>query len=398
MKIVDILTSEMHQIHGANRVTEKLIKGKDEFAQRGYNLRYVFSQDGTIDCHTYEKSVLGSTMGSSSYKGKRKIIDALKSLSIYKTYPVQKRILNRLIAQNSTVLDPFRKASPQPDLIIYQDPFTAYIALTEGKMEIPSILISHAADDPLEQLLMNRPVIKGTEEEKHIRELLDFVFHHVDKVVTICKGSQDYMKSTYGLDCPCIINGIEDIENHLSRKKSAVDGKIHIVILASVQYRKGQNIAISALSKLPRSEQAKITLHLAGGGQGIQEIENLVKTLNVGSSVDVMGPVLEVDKLLPTMDAFLLPSRADTVPIAILEAMRAELPVFASNVGEIPQMLDGCGVLIEANVESVLKMFEGLLNGRYDLQQMGMNARKKYLKEYNLPSMISKYCDVLDVL
>lgn len=395
MKTVDIITSEMHMIHGANRVTEKLIYGQEWFKENGFFLRYVISQDGIIDCAKYDKSMLGSHLDSSSFQQKRRLIDAAKQLPVYKSYPVQKIILNKLIQSNEKAVAFYESIATKPDLIIYQDPFTAYIALKDGRISCPSILISHAADDPLEHLLMNRPAIKGTREEKHIRELYEYVFRHVSKVVTICRSSQMYMLETYGLDCPCIINGIEDVNQMTVEKLSAQDGKIHIIILASVQHRKGQDIAIKALSELSIAEQQQIILHVVGGGQGTADIIELAQRLNLSQSIILHGPVCDVQNVLASMDIFLLPSRADTVPIAIIEAMRTGLPIFATNVGEIPQMLSGCGELIQPTIQSVLQTYRSILGGQYNLTEMGVNARKKFLEEYNLPSMINKYCDVL---
>lgn len=395
MTTIDILTSEMHLIHGANRVTEKLILGRDIFEKNGFNLRFVISQDGFIDCTKYEKSLLGSQMELPSYKGKRKIIESLKKLSIYNTYPIQKSIFNKSIERNTKVIELYNTVNPKPDIIIFQDPFTAYIALKDRNISIPSILISHAADDPLEQLLMNRPAIKGTREELFVREIYKYVFEHVSKVVTICYRSQTYMHETYGLECPCILNGIEDVTFSVSEKKSEKDGKLHIIILASVQQRKGQDLAIKALAELKPAIRDKIMLHIVGGGQGFSEMNELTQKLNLMDCVEMHGPVLEVADVLSSMDVFLLPSRADTVPIAIIEAMRSGLPIFATRVGEIPQMLDGCGQLIEPTVNSVLSTYTSLLNGEYDLLTMGLNARAKYLEQYNLSSMINKYCGVL---
>lgn len=395
MTTIDILTSEMHLIHGANRVTEKLILGRDIFEKNGFNLRFVISQDGFIDCTKYEKSLLGSQMELPSYKGKRKIIESLKKLSIYNTYPIQKSIFNKSIERNTKVIELYNTVNPKPDIIIFQDPFTAYIALKDRNISIPSILISHTADDPLEQLLMNRPAIKGTREELFVREIYKYVFEHVSKVVTICHRSQSYMHETYGLECPCILNGIEDVTFSVSEKKSEKDGKLHIIILASVQQRKGQDLAIKALAELKPAIRDKIMLHIVGGGQGFSEMNELTQKLNLIDCVEMHGPVLEVADVLSSMDVFLLPSRADTVPIAIIEAMRSGLPIFATRVGEIPQMLDGCGQLIEPTVNSVLSTYTSLLNGEYDLLTMGLNARAKYLEQYNLSSMINKYCGVL---
>lgn len=395
MKQVDIITSEMHQIHGANRVTEKLIIGREIFKTNGFCLRFLISQDGVMNCNEYEKSSLGFL--SDTAKAKAGIVSYLKKLPFYKSYFIQKILLENLISENKKVVDYYSHIEEKPDLIIFQDPYTAYVFLSEFGNGIPSIFISHAASDPLEQLLMNRPEIAGTKEENRIRELFQYVFSSVSKVVTISGRSQDYMLENYSMMCPCIINGIEDIvPNH--NKWSDKDHKLHIVILASVQYRKGQDIAIEALARLPLKKRERIMLHIVGNGQGYFDIKELVEKYRLNACVIMHGAISEVNHILCSMDVFLLPSRADTVPIAIIEAMRSELPIFASNVGEIPKMLEGCGYGFEANVDSVYKIYCDLLNNEFDLKIMGINSRKKYLSDYNLTSMISKYSIVLKKL
>lgn len=108
------------------------------------------------------------------------------------------------------------------------------------------------------------------------------------------------------------------------------------------------------------------------------------------------GAILDVEKYLPLMDVFMLPSRADTVPVAIIEAMRAGLPIFASNVGEIPDMIGGCGKLIEPTLESVRYLYMDLLKENYNLQELGNKSREKFLKEFQLSAMIDKYSIVLN--
>ena len=67
MKIVDIITSDMHQLHGANKVTEKLILGREYFKENGFLLRYVISQDGIINCADYSESQLGLQLETAGY-------------------------------------------------------------------------------------------------------------------------------------------------------------------------------------------------------------------------------------------------------------------------------------------------------------------------------------------
>lgn len=398
MEIVDIITRDMHQLHGANKVTEKLILGRQYFEERGFKLRYVISQDGIIDCEKYSTSALGVHLDSKSYKYKRSIIEMLKRIPIYKLCSVQDRIIWKEITANQIVADYYNSLEKKADIIMFQDPYTAIYFVENGVEFGKSIFISHADTDPLEHLLLGRPSVKGTDVEDRIRRQYETMFHKMGRVITICNSSKNYMKTTYNLECPCIINGIEDVIVEDLEKYSETDGRIHIAIVASVQYRKGQDLAIEALAKLNSEAQKKIKLHIFGGGTSFENIKKLIDKLNLRESVILYGPVLDIEKRLPKMDVFLLPSRADTVPISIIEALRAGLPVFATNVGEVPYMIEGCGKLIEPTIGSIEECFNLLCSRTIDLYSMSIKSRKRFTEEFQLNAMIEKYCLVMNEL
>lgn len=395
MKIVDIITSDMHQLHGANKVTEKLIFGREYFKTNGFLLRYVISQDGIINCADYLKSQLGQHLGTAGYKNKRMLIEKLKRLPLYRTVFIQRAIFYKEIKANSKVCRLIKSIEQKPDIIIYQDPFTAIYYLKKTNDNTKSIFISHADTDPFEQFFLGRPSLKGTRTETELRNNYKFLVEHVDSVVTICKSSRNYMKQTYGTECPCILNGIEDIPLDDRRKYSSEDNKIHIAIVASIQYRKGQDLALDALTALPEALRETIVLHIFGGGDGLDKLKRQRDEFYLENNVKIYGPVLDVERYLPFMDAFLLPSRADTVPIAIIEAMRAGLPIFATRVGEVEDMITGCGDLIEPAVESVTRLYQKLIYKEYDFKMLGYNSRNRFLEEFQLSSMINKYSAVM---
>ena len=398
MKTIDIITRDMHQLHGANRVTEKLIFGRELFLANGYDLRYVVSRDGILDCSQYTDSTLGVELGTNRYITKRRIIENLKKLPVYQTKTIQTRIVKREIDANNSVLSYIKILNNQADLVIFQDPMTAIYCLHNGFHPKASIFISHADRDPLEQLLLSRPALAGTSTEKWLRDELKKLYFSVNRVVTICKSSQKYMHDTFGLDCPCIHNGIEDADISRCEKLSSKDGRVHIAIVASLQYRKGQDIAIEALNLLDKEDQGKIRLHLFGDGKDRQFLQNLTNHLGLDESVIFHGAVLNVHDNLTQMDAFLLPSRADTVPISIIEAMRAGLPVFGTNVGEISNMIESCGELVETDTKNISTLYKRLMNQEVTLDIYAGNARLKYEQEYTLGAMIKQYLDVFNMI
>lgn len=78
-------------------------------------------------------------------------------------------------------------------------------------------------------------------------------------------------------------------------------------------------------------------LMLIGDGQTRSAVENLVSQLGIGDRVDFMGDRADVPELLANADVFVLASKFEHLPISILEAMRAGLPVIASDVGGIQE-------------------------------------------------------------
>lgn len=394
MNMVDIVTSEMHLLHGVNRVTEKLIMGHQQFYEEGICLRRIISNDGVENCVGY-KSKLGAMDNLDIYRKKRKAIERLKKLPLYSSKVIQGAVLLYNYIQNRRVVKYFHKEQEMPELIIFQDPITAIYFLRHSKYTGKSVFITHAASDPLEQVLLNRPAIKGTYIERKLRRDLAFLYHSVNNVITICNSSRVYLKKKYGLDCPCIINGIEDFYNSGHEKYSQKDKKIHFVITASVQYRKGQDIAVAAFSHLSEDERKWVKLHIVGGGKQLPEFKHRVEEMGLGSTIVFHGSMKEVYDLLLCMDVFIFPSRADTVPMAIIEAMCAGLPVFTTGVGDIPYMVEGCGELFEPTVESLHDVTKNIINGKYDLRYMGVRSRERYQKLFSLPEMIQKYSDVI---
>ena len=77
-------------------------------------------------------------------------------------------------------------------------------------------------------------------------------------------------------------------------------------------------------------------LQLVGDGPTRAATERLVDKLNIRDRVAFSGDRNDVTQLLCRADIFVLASRLDNLPISILEAMRAGLPVIASDVGEFP--------------------------------------------------------------
>ena len=106
------------------------------------------------------------------------------------------------------------------------------------------------------------------------------------------------------------------------------------------QMYKGPDIAINAAAQCVR-EGWDIGLVMIGDGQYRAAMERLAREAGLGSRITFTGqlPPEEVRRFLDRADLFLLPSRTEGLPRAVLEAMARGLPCLASRVGGIPELL-----------------------------------------------------------
>lgn len=400
MKRVAIVTHNMHQIQGANRVTEKFILGKDIFCLNGIDLVGVFSSDGVLKPSDYKIDTLGSKDSLPESIRKRRIITVLKRLPMYSSYLGNIWSIKKNLKPDIEAAKLANDNERSYDYVLLQGFYVAYYYLKGKKnSRVKTITIFHTDTDPLEQLLLGMPKIRGTKTERNIRRMLQYVLDNSDSIVTICKSEYDYLKNEYGIQTNYITNGIEDFDPPAHLEKIADSNhRLNMVCVASVQYRKGQDILVEAIRQIPQDLQDKIAIHIVGDGPDLEGIKKLVNKYSLGKNFVFYGLMQDVRELLPKMDVFILATRADTTPISIVEALRAGLPVISSNMGEIPYMIEGAGVVVDPEPNKVADELIKFIKREYDLSVLSSNARINFEKNYTLKAMIDKYSEIINYI
>ena len=92
-------------------------------------------------------------------------------------------------------------------------------------------------------------------------------------------------------------------------------------------------------------------LFIAGSGPLQEETQNLAKELGLSQNVHFLGNVSDIPELLGRMDALLLSSVSEACPMVILEAMAAGLPVVATDVGGVPELVTDNGIVVKSQDE-----------------------------------------------
>jgi glycosyltransferase involved in cell wall biosynthesis len=106
------------------------------------------------------------------------------------------------------------------------------------------------------------------------------------------------------------------------------------------QLYKGQDTLLKAIALL-RERNINIDLVMLGGGIYLTEMKKLAESLGIARSVSFVGEVNadQVKEALGLADFFVMPSRTEGLPRALIEAMATGLPAIGSKVGGIPELL-----------------------------------------------------------
>jgi glycosyltransferase involved in cell wall biosynthesis len=180
-------------------------------------------------------------------------------------------------------------------------------------------------------------------------------YRHCDRVIAICSYQIPFLNKLgmRGEQIVLIPNGIT-LENS-PKAASPQYGEYRFVNVASFGQAKNHGLLVRAFQrvshKLPLAH-----LTLVGDGPLRPSVEQQVEALGLQDQISFMGVRRDVPEILAQNHCFVLSSRWELQPITILEAMRANLPVIATNVGGVSDtVVDGVsGILVNPDDEKSL--------------------------------------------
>lgn len=161
-----------------------------------------------------------------------------------------------------------------------------------------------------------------------------------------------------------------------------------IVTIANLYRNKGLDIAIEAVQDLP------VEYHIIGGDG--DDSERIKKLAAQTSNVKLLGYIPDAYMRLNEYDIYLQPSTKEGSPYAILEAMRAGMPIVATNTGSVPEMLKECGIIVDYaefnpcyRHEVLKKGIERLINNPHLRDIYGQRAKERQQQFYDKDKMLS---------
>jgi sugar transferase (PEP-CTERM/EpsH1 system associated) len=236
------------------------------------------------------------------------------------------------------------------------------------------------------------------------------LYHRADELFAISHEVRDfYCRETgFPIDRMRVIpNGIDprridksagSSRRGVRRELGICDDDFVIGTVARLDQTKDTMTLTRAFTQLCRSQQEpKLKLLVVGDGDKKVEIQNYVNEQQVRHSVIFTGLRHDVPRLLGAMDLFALSSLSEGMPITVLEAMCASLPVVATNVGALPELVEEgvTGFLVEPkDVIALAERFLRLYRRRELARDFGMTGRRKVEREFRLEQMLERYAEL----
>jgi N-acetyl-alpha-D-glucosaminyl L-malate synthase BshA len=177
------------------------------------------------------------------------------------------------------------------------------------------------------------------------------------------------------------------------RAELAPNGETLLVHVSNFRSVKRPADCIDILSKA-REQEHNVRLVMVGDGPELSSVKHLAKTLGVSESVAFVGKKSNIADYLGVADIFLLPSELESFGLAALEAQACELPVIATRIGGIPEVVSEGETGFLSDVGDVTKMAEDTIRLLKDpdmRHSFGRRGRELAVERYSTEKIIPQY-------
>lgn len=221
-----------------------------------------------------------------------------------------------------------------------------------------------------------------------------------DKIVTVSEFDRELAVAARIASADRIVtihNGMPDVSSDLMA--NAGREPPHLVMVARFEEQKDHRTLLLALSSL---QHLPWRISFIGGGPLEASMQALCAQHHLSDRVTFLGARSDVANILADAQIFVLCTHWEGLPRSIIEAMRAGLPVVATRVAGVPELVEHevTGLLCDArDQKAVAANLEKLLVSPSLRDAMGVKGRQRYLAAFRFEHMLAKtleiYADVI---
>lgn len=198
--------------------------------------------------------------------------------------------------------------------------------------------------------------------------------------VALSKEIQRTIQEVYGLPdnrIPVVFNGI-DLSRCIVKESYARKDTFTVLHIGRFMDVKNHELLLRSFARF-KGQHSDARLQLLGDGELKENMMQLAGQLDITDAVEFAGLQSNVYPWLHNADVFILPSKFEGMPMTLIEAMGTGLPIIASNVGGIPDMLSSQkeALLIEPKEEKIIEALEMVYSDAKKREYWGRNALQR---------------------
>ena len=225
---------------------------------------------------------------------------------------------------------------------------------------------------------------------------------NTDRTIAVARHHKEYLVGVEGLDGARMVvihNGVDTAKFHPGSANDALRAELGIrpgervvTTVSSLNRYKGVDVLLRAAEGVRRKTE-NVRFLVVGDGREKDDLVRLAAELGVAGSVTFAGMRRDVPEILRLSDLFVLPSRTEAFPNVVLEAMASALPVVATNVGSVSELVeDGVTGYLVGNEDAagLEEKIRALLAHADRAREFGARGRAIVEKDFPLETMVRK--------
>lgn len=228
-----------------------------------------------------------------------------------------------------------------------------------------------------------------------LRQATRLVLKNADKVFVNSFDIGKVIKKLCGVNT-FFLPAANTLEMKTCKKPNLDEDKFNFLCIARLERVKGIDILVEAAKILSKKER-NFKVSFIGGGSMFADIKKLIENYKIKKVVNILGYVEDqaiVNGYLKACDCLIIPSRSESFPLVITEALQASLPMIGSNVGDMPEFIgeNKLGyVFPKENAKSLAKVMEKMMKDGKNIRKTRKNSMKKLSLSFKLNRIVDKF-------
>ena len=283
--------------------------------------------------------------------------------------------------------------------------FTCILSFLAGKfLKVPFIL--HTEHQPEVDFRNHYIIPSAVLDKKLIRVIRNIQFSISSKIIAVSQFVKEQIIKRYEVKDERIIviyNGIDSTDftrqeniGGIRRRFGLYEGERVVGAVGNLFDVKGFNYLLEAAAEVI-ARDAKVSFLIAGDGREGRDLRSYAKKLGIDRKVKFTGYLKEINALYSIMDVFVLSSIFEGLPYTLLEAMAIGVPVVATAVGGVPEVItsERKGILVAPrDPHAIAEKILFLLQHPETAKQMASRAAAGVREHFSLKAMIGETTNV----